>query len=775
MKPEDGAARAVPSGRAPDGFDASDALDACNVVWDSPSANALESMPCGGGDVGMNVWVENGDVLVYLSRSGTFDELNSFPKLGRIRLRLTPNPFDEPESFRQELRLREGNVEIRARKNGLETKISVWADVFHPTAYVDVEASSPISLSATYENWRFQERRLASGELQSCRTYMKAPFDAVMKPDVVRFDQDGVLFFHRNEGRTAFDVAVAQQKLDEIKAELWNPLRDLVFGGRMSGEGFIPGGTTEGRYASTDFKGWILKSSAPVKRCALQIAFHTEVVPTEQSWLDGLASLEEKIRGRRSEARTASLEWWRAFWERSYVFVDWENPDPRNEKWQVGRNYQVFRYQLGCNAYGAYPTKFNGGLFCVDPEFVEPELRFTPDFRRWGGGSFTAQNQRLVYWPMLRSGDFDMMKPQFDFYNNALGNAERRTRRYWGHDGASFVEQIENYGLPVAFEYGWNRPADLDPGMQNNRWLEYVWDTVFEFGMMILDRYDCNGDDPAPYLPLIESCLRFYDEHYRMLNKQRSGSELDERGKLLIQPGTACETYKRAVNPLPTLCALRCVTDRMLALPEELLSGSRRTYLEELRARIPEDFYYRVQCGRKTFSPAKSWEWMQNVDFAQMYSVFPWGIHGVGRPELDVARDTWRFGADDEHQHGVASWQQNAIFCARLGLKKEAAELTIEKMKDAPRRFPTWWGPGFDWVPDHNWGGSGMIGLQEMVMQCHDGKICLAAGLPKTWNVAFKLHAPRRTVVEGRIADGKIQSLRATPEERLKDVEFIED
>ena len=35
-----------------------DPLDACNVVWDSPGANASGSMPIGNGDIGMNVWVE---------------------------------------------------------------------------------------------------------------------------------------------------------------------------------------------------------------------------------------------------------------------------------------------------------------------------------------------------------------------------------------------------------------------------------------------------------------------------------------------------------------------------------------------------------------------------------------------------------------------------------------------------------------------------------------------------------------------------------------------
>ena len=51
----------------------------------------------------MNIWVEEGDILFYLSRSGTFDENNCQLKLGRFRLRLSPNPFEDAKDFRQEL------------------------------------------------------------------------------------------------------------------------------------------------------------------------------------------------------------------------------------------------------------------------------------------------------------------------------------------------------------------------------------------------------------------------------------------------------------------------------------------------------------------------------------------------------------------------------------------------------------------------------------------------------------------------------------------------
>ncbi|MBO5769344.1 MAG: hypothetical protein J6R19_05485, partial [Bacteroidales bacterium] len=86
--------------------------DSYNIVWNSQSANSSESMPCGGGDVGMNVWVEEGDLLVYFSRSGTFDENNTMLKLGRLRIQMD-KPLDK-EDFMQVLRLPQGDVLIQS-------------------------------------------------------------------------------------------------------------------------------------------------------------------------------------------------------------------------------------------------------------------------------------------------------------------------------------------------------------------------------------------------------------------------------------------------------------------------------------------------------------------------------------------------------------------------------------------------------------------------------------------------------------------------------------
>ena len=70
--------------------------------------------------------VEEGDILFYLSRSGTFDENNCQLKQGRFRLRLSPNPFEDAKDFRQELKLIDGYVEISAEG----TQVQLWQMFF---------------------------------------------------------------------------------------------------------------------------------------------------------------------------------------------------------------------------------------------------------------------------------------------------------------------------------------------------------------------------------------------------------------------------------------------------------------------------------------------------------------------------------------------------------------------------------------------------------------------------------------------------------------------
>ena len=515
----------------------SDPIGNYNITWESQSKNSGESMPCGGGDIGLNVWVENGQVFLYLSRSGTFDENNAFLKLGRTRITLTPNPFSGTD-FKQELDLRNGCVKISGSDGDLTAQVLIWADVYHPVAHIEISASQEVATTVSYESWRYRDR-LMHGRENNANSYKWAPQGEVkLFKDETAFEENGVMFYHRNRNEhSVFDVTVKQQGLDSVKSGMFNPLKDLTFGGYITGQGLHPADTSRGIYLNTDFKAWNLQADSPHKKQDIEIYFHTGTPESVDEWKSGLYRLIADYGRDRLKSRIETVKWWHRYWDRSFIVIQPGNPDVQSDAWQAGRNYQLFRYMLGCNAYGQYPTKFNGGLFTYDPCLVDSTMDFTPDHRNWGGGTFTAQNQRLVYFPMLKAGDFDHMKPQFDFYLRALGNAVLRSKVYWNHGGACYTEQIENFGLPNCAEYGWNRPEGYPPGLQYNKWLEYQWDTALEFCLMILETNRYAGKDITGYIPFIESVLTFFNEHYKHLALERGDEIYDENGYLVFYPG----------------------------------------------------------------------------------------------------------------------------------------------------------------------------------------------------------------------------------------------
>ncbi|WP_281298064.1 DUF5703 domain-containing protein [Flavobacterium limnophilum] len=739
-------------------------LENYNPIWTTQSNNSSESMPLGGGDIGANVWVEKGDLYFYFSRSGTFDEHNTLLKLGRVKVSLTPNPFVDNEGFHQELVLKDGYISIAQK----DVKIKLWVDVFKPIIHLDLESENPLQMTASYESWRHKNRE-SKGKANNANSYKWAPQGEIITfKDSIAFKNNGVQFYHRNRENTVFDVAVKQQKMESVEDEMMNPIVDLTFGGFMKGDNLIPVGNYLGKYQDTDFRGFSLSSIKPSKKQSVEIYLNTSQFDFN-TWNNGLKILIAANKSRAKQAEKNTMVWWNEFWNRSFIYTQESNVSAKDSVYQIGQNYQLFRYMLGCNAYGKYPTKFNGGLFTVDPVFTNPDLNFTPDFRNWGGGTMTAQNQRLVYFPMVKSGDFDMMKSQLDYYLSLQKNAELRSKVYWKHGGASFTEQLENFGLPNPAEYEWKRPADYDPGMEYNAWLEYEWDTVFEFCQMMLQQKEYAGEDISKYNQFIISCLRFFDEHYQYLAKQRGRKALDGNGHLILFPGSGAETYKMAYNSNSTISALQVITEKLLNLSEKELSKEDLVYLKAFQTRIPPLNFGQIE-NHKVLVPAKSWERINNTEVPQLYPVYPWGIYGIGKPDLQTALNTWKYDTDAIKFRSHIGWKQDNIFAARLGLTNEAAKYNLLKMANSDRRFPAFWGPGYDWVPDHNWGGSGMIGMQEMLLQEANGKIYLFPAWPKDWNVHFKLHVKQNTTVEVELVNGKLKVLNVIPEERKKDI-----
>jgi len=172
--------------------------------------------------------------------------------------------------------------------------------------------------------------------------------------------------------------------------------------------------------------------------------------------------------------------------------------------------------------------------------------------------------------------------------------------------------------------------------------------------------------------------------------------------------------------------------------------------------------------GKTVLLPAETYSAHANSENPELYAIFPYRLYNLGKPDFAVAKDSF----DARSERARTCWNQSGIQAALVGDVQEAkgAMAACFSASSAPQRFPGFWPPGNDWTPDMDNGGTGMMTLQFMLMQCDGQKIALLPAWPKEWNVDFKLHAPRQTVVEASVRDGKIVRLSTTPASRAKDV-----
>jgi hypothetical protein len=772
-------------------------LDRYHIVWTEQSQNASESMPLVGGDMGCNVWVENGDILLYLQRSGSLSENGEYLKLGRFRLQLRPNPFAGETQFRQELKMADGYIEIEAKKQGRQSVlVKLWIDVTHPVVHMEINADRAVELVVSYESWRTQDKELLpiqhGRERFTCFNLEGYPGKVTRVKDHISATPEGILFYHRNpEEKLIPEVLIKQQRLEASAGDIFDDIKNRTFGGLLFGEGLIHAGTDEGTYQITPFKSWKLKSEKPKQKHHIRIATHIEQAETAEAWHDRLEETVQVAGRDDPAAHGRTVAWWHDFWGRSHIFVQPQNPDASDPVWQMSRNYQLFRYQLGGNAFGEYPTKFNGGNLIYDPVLVNSKTAYEPDWRQWGGAVHTAQNQRLLYWPMLKAGDFDAILPQFELYRKGLPGATARVKTHFGHGGAVFSEYMSAPGIVFGAGWGWQgeghraRGQEIpfgDPratgargyhdmaeaGVMANQSCAYHWESQLEHAYMMLEYHRFSGRDIAPYMPFIKAAVVFFDEHYQLRQKMRTGKPLDEDGKLVIYPSTSCESYRGARNPSDLIAGLRACLTSLLTLDGKYVSLEEKDTYRGFLDRIP-NFSFEEQGGKKIMKPAETWLKEANQELPQFYALFPFDRYWLGDKEIEVFKHTYAL-APAFRKGKIESWHQDGIFFARMGMTEQAADYNTRKLQDSPRRYPTFWGPGHDWVPDHNWGGSGMIGLQEMLMQTPGDRILLFPAWPKDWDVDFKLHAPYQTTVEGVLKNGKLTELNVTPESRRRDV-----
>ncbi len=719
-----------------------------NVSWDSPSKNSLGSMPAGNGDIGINLWVEeNGDLLFYLSKTDAWSANARLLKIGKVRLSLSPSPFQTGKPFLQELILQDGVIHIEAGNPGEKVSIHVWIDANHPVVELDVKSQQKITASVATEPWRLEQREILENTVEIHSAYgLKSVI--VEKDTILDNDMEFVIWAHRNE-RSSWQDNLTMQGLEGYIEKGKDPLLHKTFGALIH----------SGAMQKTTPKK--LETEDPVSQFSVSVFALTDQTNSLDQWVKEISQISRKVNSLSREKRLkAHTNWWQSFWDRSHIFVNTQNEQEKDKIFNVNQGYVLQRYMNACSGRGSYPIKFNGSIFTVDTEYLDNRFGgLDADYRQWGG-PYWWQNTRLPYWSMLLAGDFDLMQPLFKMYRDVLDIRKFVTKTYYGHEGAFYIETMRHWGTFAEVNYGHDRPADMPLDKTVNTFIRYYWQSGLEFSLMALDYYAITKDEKTlqeVILPVVTEVITFFDQHWGR----------DENGKILFDPAMALETYQVAVNPLPEIVGINKVCTELLKLPETVISNEQQKQYKRLITELPEIPMREVD-GEKLLAPAHEYSGKQNIENPELYAIFPYRRYSVGKDDIKLGIRTFK-ARDSRENRG---WQQHSIKAAYLGLAEEAAELMADYFNASTTyyRFPTMWGPNYDWTPDQCHGSVAMTALQRMLLQYEGDEIYLLPAWPKNWDVDFKLHAPNNTTIEGILKNGEITRLIITPDEREKDV-----
>src|ERR1035437_6808432 len=309
-----------------------------DVTWNSLGINENDSIPLGNGDIAANVWTEqNGDLVLLVAKADAWAETGALMKLGRIRVQLNPNPFAGATNFTQVLKLETGSIELKSGENTLR----VWIDANHPAIRVETHLEHPGTFQANLELWRKTDTIFPAGA-------------------------DRITWCHFNP-RSMYPSLLKQEHLESLIPKYPDPLFHRCFGATLTGPGLV---------GSDDHT---LKSSAPGQDFRLDlIALTEQQADSAQAWRNNLDALvKEANPADLQQAWPAHEQWWRDFWNRSWIHVS-----GTEDAAKVSQGYVMQRYMMACSSRGEQPVKFNGGLFTVGHDMSVGKKRAAVKFYR---------------------------------------------------------------------------------------------------------------------------------------------------------------------------------------------------------------------------------------------------------------------------------------------------------------------------------------------------------------------------------------------------------
>jgi alpha-L-fucosidase 2 len=740
-----------------------------NVSWDTPSGGSFGSMPLGNGDVGLNVWVEEtGDLVFYVSKVDAFDSDHLLPKLGRVRLRMTPPlPVD---GFRQILNLPDAAVVVSAG----DAVVKLWVDANRPVICLEGTSLTPRQVSVMAESLR----PLGPARDDTSSTGTSGAF---FSPGTGK-----LAWCYRNHS-SAWAVNCASQNSPAMAARASDPILHRTSGCVVAAEDFV----------RTD--SLTLASLRPMT----SFTVITRVLSSQPGSLSEWYA--EAVRPIRPDWRE-HRDTWTAFWARSGIRIEscgesdvnleqcrftqfpqgaraYEGhtliPAALNAS-QINQRYALERFCEAAAGRGQVPPPYNGSIFTMDMPagvkgFLTPiDHPVSADERDWANLSFMWQNTRHPYWSMSARGDYDCIRPGMQFVRDGLEICSDRCRKIFNHEGAFVMEASWWHNVGV---FNWSQvPAHL----------RYHQLATVELPAIMCEYYEHTREKKfldEVLLPSACEFLKYYELHY---------PKRDAQG-LMRMEGVGCvETYQGVTNPCTEIGGMKFVLDKLLSFE---IGDSLRSRWSAFRKALPGVPLRRIR-GLDLLAVGESYDPGRVLcESPELYTVYPFRQVWLGSPELLGAgrqsfhlRTTSIDGSVDDQAVETGGWQAAPVQAAFLGLAREAARLMSINFNDRfitwhdnvdpaapfpnrPRpRFPAFWECKMDGTPDNDHGANSANALQSMLLQSDGDRIFLLPAWPEDWNVSFTLHASKNTTVECDYRNGRVCLLKVAPDSRRSDI-----
>ena len=718
-------------------YDAETVVSRNDVLYVAPSVEPWEAMPVGGGDLSAMVCSDGAGMDLHLTKSDAwgFQAAPDAPSGSRFFNNVSPG----------HIRIEFGD---RARAAAAE-RFRQRLDLYHGRIVMQFGSEAD---GARFEIWGHPERKILIVEVVDPR--------GILEPATIELTQRRPSM---KLGASDATVHAVEVHTRQARPHLTNTGMEDYFDADsdpLLGRGTaVVLGTGNVRPKDCFAKDNKATMTLPQERPSRYYIVLASAVTTDER---ALAAAQHELHSAMavplSTLKIHQQAWWRDYWSKSLLRI--ASPDKMADR--LCAAYHVHMYTLACVNRGPMPCKWDGGAGLM-----------RGDERTWGLSEW-VQEIRFTYLPLYAANRLEMARGLPKHYSQMKPYLLEQTKRMWGVDGLWIPETTLPWGHAEDFvlkDTGEARAGHFlpwDPKTARygkfdryNGYVGFLFTAGLEVCHHYLTYYRYGGDDRflrKEAYPIIRDVCRFVSG---LLRKEADG-------RWHLEPANALETWWMVRDPADTLAGIQAIFPEFIRLSKQYgQDNDLRTKCAEILAALPEptlEHWARdgtIESNANTYAPAAAKDQFpaaRNFEIPALYRVFPFGLSGIGSPDFDLCRNTF-----DRRIFGITnSWSMDAIWGARLGLGEEACKLLGEHAVRYNRfRYGGWdssnssvFPDGLSVVPYMDGGGLSAFGVNEVLLQSHNGLVRVLPAVSKSWSGSFRLRAEGGFVVTADFAEG---------------------